>query len=274
MCYTALAMVHNPYIKLGILSDAVDALNEVINNVWKQKDINVTSSDYEVEITTKITDYALNKCELEAKINLTPKEKFVVERLEISLYETEIPVLATVDGQRIIASMTSFDNVDFNIIMVNGSNMTLEYCFNEGEAVFSYLAERGLEDFESNELSKFYREIINKLERLCFGQDEFMDAIMKHIGRVDAGNFNEDNTVMQYEYVSRINPKTVYKEGEKAKVFETQIDKDGKWSIDYDFGLYTDISALYGKEVAERAVQNMLIRLNDQDTTHEVYLTR
>lgn len=273
MCYTALAMVHNPYIKLGILMDAVDALNEVINNVWKQKNINVTTSDYEVEITTNITDLPLNKCELEVKINLTPKEKFVVERLEISLYETEIPVLATVDGQRIIASMTCFDNVDFNIVMVNGS-MTLDYYNNEGEAKFSYLAERGLEDFESNELSKKYHEILNELERLCFGQDEFYDAIMKHIGRVDAGNFNDDNTVMQYEYVSRINPKTVYKEGEKAKVFETQIDKDGKWSIDYDFGLYTDLSALYGNEVAEGAVQNMLKRLYDQDTTHEVYLTR
>lgn len=273
MWYTDLAMVHNPYIKLGILMDAVDALNKVIGNVWKQKNINVTTSDYEVEIATNITDLPLNKCELEVKINLTPKEKFVVERLEISLYETEIPVLATVDGQRIIASMTCFDNVDFNIVMVNGS-MKLDYYNNEGEAKFSYLAERGLEDFESNELSKKYHEILNELERLCFGQDEFYDAIMKHIGRVDAGNFNDDNTVMQYEYISRINPKTVYKEGEKAKVFETQIDKDGKWSIDYDFGLYTDLSALYGNEVAEQAVQNMLKRLYDQDTTHEVYLTR
>lgn len=273
MCYTALAMVHNPYIKLGVLMDAVDALNKVIGNVWKQKDINVTTSDYEVEITTNITDLPLNKCELEIKINLTPKEKFVVERLEISLYETEIPVLATVDEQRIIASMTCFDNVDFNIVMVNGSSMTLDYYYNEGEAKFSYLAERGLEDFESNELSKKYHEILDELERLCFGQDEFFDAIMKHIGRVDAGNFYDDNRVMQYEYISRINPKTVYKEDEKAKVFETQIDKDGKWSIDYDFGLYIDISALYGNEVAEQAVQNMLKRLYDQDTTHEVYLT-
>lgn len=265
-------MITNSNTKLGILQDAVAALQEVINTSCYHKDITkAIASDYEVEASHKVIDYKNGTCDLCVKFAMTPKEKFVVEKLDIELLETEMPLLAKAAEKSIFASMVAFDAVKFDITLTNGSSMEVFYTYDD------YIISLSIDKVKVNIDARYnntFAKLIEDIDTVCSENDWFMTSFMQEVGRVDAGRFNEDFTVMQYEYESDINRKTIYNGLEKAKVYETQVNEAGIWSIDCECGLYTDISTIYGKEVAEEVMQNMLKRLNEQDTTHRVYITR
>ena len=239
--------------EMGILMGAVVTLEEVIKTASKEKDIKkATTSAYEVNASYTVVDYN-NKCELCVNFDLTPKEKSDIAKIAIKLYETEIPILANVSDGRIIASMSYIDNIEIIIELLGGGIIELDYSHNE---------QMGTISVNDTEFDIENDNLLDRLDYQCMS--EFLVSVMKRVGRIDAGDFYNDNTVMQYEYTSHANPSD-------TKSYETHIDDAGSWSFEQNNLMYADFS-VYGEEVAKNATQKMLMRINEQDTWHDILI--